>query len=159
METKPVDELKKGYRVAIIIGIAMIGSLFIYAAIVEFIKINYKSFKGFSPFPEVEILRYIFFGITIAEFFLIGFIKKFILSREVTDENNPNQRAFSPRIQRLLTTAIVTYAICESIALYGFVLFLIGGSSFDFYIFMVISFIFYVGYFPRYLQWEEYLSS
>jgi hypothetical protein len=41
-----MDELKKAYRLATITGIAMIMSLFIYAAIVEIIKINYGPSKG-----------------------------------------------------------------------------------------------------------------
>ena len=40
MDEKHVEDLKRVYRVATIIGIAMISSLFIYAFIVEFIKVN-----------------------------------------------------------------------------------------------------------------------
>lgn len=57
-----MDELKRGYRVATIIGITMIVSVFIYAVVIELIKKEFAPFQGFSPFPEVEILRYIFLG-------------------------------------------------------------------------------------------------
>ena len=87
-----MDELKKAYRLATIIGIAMIGSLFIYAVLVELIKMNYKSFWGFSPFPEMEILRYIFFGIAVVEFFLIRYVKNLVLSGRGGVEEPPNQK-------------------------------------------------------------------
>lgn len=155
-----MDELKKAYRLATIIGIAMIASLFVYAAVVEIIKMNYESFKGFAPFPGIEILRYIFFGIAILEFFLIRYVKNLILSGRSAVEGLPRQkRPFSPNVQRLFTTAIVTYAFCESVVIYGLVLFLIAGSSLDFYLFMVLSLFFYAIYFPRYNQWEEYISQ
>jgi hypothetical protein len=37
MANNSVDELKKGYRIVVIIGIAIIVSVFAYAVVVEFI--------------------------------------------------------------------------------------------------------------------------
>jgi uncharacterized RDD family membrane protein YckC len=67
--------------------------------------------------------------------------------------------AFSSGIQRLLILSIITYAFCESIAIFGLILFLMGGNSLDFYFFAGLSLMFYFIFFPRYYQWEEYLSQ
>jgi F0F1-type ATP synthase membrane subunit c/vacuolar-type H+-ATPase subunit K len=145
-----MDELKKTYRVVVFIGMAMIMNLFIYAALVELLKANLKPFRGFSPTSDIEILKYLFFAIAVTEFFLIRFIRNRILSVKGT---------LSSRISKLLSVTIVTYAISESNAIFGLVLFLIGGSSLDFYTFMVISLFFYAIYFPRYNQWEEWMQA
>jgi len=158
MEIEPTDELKRGYQLAKIIGIAMIGSLFAYVVIVELTKMNSLNFKGFVPFDKMASLRYVFFGMAVVEFFLIRFIKNRILSGKDIRPKGPGDktiRSFSPKTQRLISTAIVSYAFCESVAIFGLILFLIGGSSFDFYIFLVLSLIFLMVYFPRYSQWEE----
>ena len=160
MEVESMEELKMGYRLATVIGIAMIASLFVYVAVVELIKKNSVPFRGFAPFPETDVLRYVFLGVAVACFFLIRFIKDLVLSRKTTIGVEPHKkRAFSAHIQKLLSTSIITYALCESVAIYGLVLFLIGGRSSDFYIFLVISLIFFIVYFPRYNQWEEWIKK
>jgi hypothetical protein len=145
-----MDELKKTYRMAVFIGVAMILSVLIYAALVELLKANLKPFKGFSPTSTMEILKYLFFAVAVAEFFVIRFIRGRVLAIE---------GPLSSRTSKLLSVTIITYAICESNAIFGLILFLIGGSSFDFYIFMVISIFFYAVYFPRYSQWEEGMQN
>lgn len=61
MKLNSSDELKRGYRLAVIIGIAMIASLFIYAAIVEICK--HKSFRGANLPSGMERLRYVLYGL------------------------------------------------------------------------------------------------
>lgn len=151
-----MDELKKSYRVSVIIGIAMMASLFIYAAGVEFVKIKFDPFEGFSPFPEVEILRYIFLAIAVGEFFFIKYFKNISLSKKIIPFQGVS---ISNPIQKFITASIVVYALCESVAIYGFVLFLIAGSSMDFYTFMILSLVYLVIYFPRYTQWEEWAKK
>ncbi|MEK6692134.1 MAG: type ISP restriction/modification enzyme [Nitrospirota bacterium] len=158
MEMNPVDELKRGYRTTFITGITIIASVFVYAAIVELIKIRFAPFEGFSPFPEIEILRYVFLGIAIVEFFLVRFLRNLTLSGKTPIQRTSQESPLSSFIQRLATTSIMIYAICESVAIYGLVLFLLAGSSLDFYAFMVLSLIYFAIYFPRYNQWEEWIN-
>ena len=149
-----MDEPKKAYRSALIIGVAMIMSLFVYAVIAEFIKMNNEPFRGFSPFPEMQILKYILFGIVIVEFFLIRHVQSVILSGGLTPGRTPNTET-----AKLLSATIITYALCESVGLLGLILFLLGGSSFDFYSFMVLSLIFYGIHFPRFNRWENWTKE
>jgi F0F1-type ATP synthase membrane subunit c/vacuolar-type H+-ATPase subunit K len=155
-----MNELEKQYRIAKLIGMAMIGSLFIYVLFVEIIKATHPPFKGFSLFPEIEILRYIFFAVAIMEFFIIRFIRNLILQRKEGLEL-PSQQAdlLLIKVRKLFTSTIITYVMCESVAIFGFVLFLIGRNSFDFYLFVVLSIIFYFVYFPRYRQWMEWVNA
>ena len=144
MEVSSVDELKREYRLSTIIYIAMIVTVFVYAVVVELIKKNFAPFKGFAPFPEVYILRYVFLGLTIADFFLIKFIWRKLLSAST---------------QKLIETSIITYALCESVAIYGLILFLAAGSSLDFYTFMILSLSFFGVYFPRYGHWKKWVKE
>jgi hypothetical protein len=45
------------------------------------------------------------------------------------------------------------------VVIYGLMLFLMGGRSSDFYFFMALSLVFFAVYFPRYGQWEEWVSE
>lgn len=154
-----MDELKKRYRMTMIIGIAMIMSLFIYAVMVEIIKMHFSPFKRIDQFPGLEILRYIFFGVALIGFYLIRWIRQFILYKKIAIEKTTDQSVIlSSKIQRLIRTTIITYALCEWIAIFGLILFFITGSSLDFYFFAALSLIFYAIYFQKYRQWEEYVS-
>jgi ABC-type uncharacterized transport system permease subunit len=146
VDERHTEELKRVYRIAKIAGIAMISSLFIYAFIVEFIKVNVNINP---PSSMVDLLRYLFFAIAIVEFLLIRFLRSRMIS-------GPSSQA---KIQKLFSLSILTYALCESVAIYGLILFLIGGRRFDFYSLMILSLIFFAIYFPRYTQWEEWLQK
>ena len=155
-----MEQLRKTYRIAVIIGVAMIGSLFIYSAIIEWMKTNYKPFQGFSGFPGLEMLRYLFLGIAVGEFALTKFVRNLILSgKGGRGEDSGAERPSPSAAFKLLTAAIINYALCETVAFFGLVLFFIGGSSFDFYFFMVLSLIFYAIYFPRYSHWEDWMRK
>jgi F0F1-type ATP synthase membrane subunit c/vacuolar-type H+-ATPase subunit K len=148
MDERHVEELKRVYRLATIIGIAMISSLFIYVFVVEFIKVN-VNININLPSSMADFLRYLFFAIAIVEFLLIRFLRSHMIS-------GPSSPA---KIQKLFSMAVITYALCESVAIYGLILFLIGGRRFDFYSLMILSLIFFAIYFPRYAQWEEWLKK
>jgi len=154
MEVNPFDALKKSHRQATLIGLAMISSLFIYVIVVESIKCY---FQGMAPLFIVEILRYLFFGLAFVEFFLIRFLRKRLLSFNAgTGDLSNQEEARSPMVQRLLIVTIISYALCESVAIYGLILFFIGGSRLDFYTFLILSLIYFAAYFPRYNGWEEW---
>ena len=141
-----MEDLRGVYRLATIIGIAMISSLFIYVFVVEFIKVNVNINL---PSSMADLLRYLFFGVAIGEFLLIRFLRSHMIS-------GPSSPA---KIQKLFSMTIITYALCESVAIYGLILFFVGGRRFDFYTFLIVSFIFFAVYFPRYGRWEEWLKK
>ena len=155
-----MEKLGQYHRMATVIGYGMIGTLLIFAAVVETLKgMNYET-KGVLPPSALEILRYLLLGITLIEFFMIRIVKKMILSGRgrmsaLSIQGDP----LLSKVQKLFAAAIVTFAFCESAAIYGLVLFIIGGNSFDFYLFMFLSLVLFAVYFPKYPQWEEWVNS
>jgi hypothetical protein len=155
-----MEKLGQYHRMATVIGYGMIGTLLIFAAVVETLKgMNYET-KGVLPPSALEILRYLLLGITLIEFFMIRIVKKMILSgRGRMSALSSQGDLLLSKVQKLFTAAIVTFAFCESAGIYGLVLFIIGGNSFDFYLFMFLSLILFAVYFPKYPQWEEWVNS
>lgn len=138
--------LAQRYRISVIIGGAMIASLFAYVLVAELISYTQAPFRGFAPFPGWEVLRYVFLGVVLVEAFAIRIVRNSILSGAITPD-------------KLQVAAIAAYAMCESVCLLGFVLFVIGGNRLDLYLFAVLSLGLFGVYFPRYEQWEEWVRS
>jgi hypothetical protein len=156
MELNSDAELKRGYRQARIIGIAMVFSVLVYALIVEIMRIN-PSFSREPLLPRgAESVKYLLLGFALIEFFVIRMIRRRFLSREPGQAITLQGGSVSTRVMRLLIASIMTYALCESIAISGLVLFFLTRRPFDFYLFMGISLIYFAATFPRYAQWEEW---
>ncbi len=128
------------------IGLALIGSVFIYAVVVEVLKRAFAPFAGFAALTpaQVQMLKYIFIALAIADFFLIKFIQKILGARS---------------IQQLVQAAIITFALSESVAVFGLVLFLLAGRAQDFYLFMFLSVFYFWFFFPKYQNWEDQLRA
>jgi F0F1-type ATP synthase membrane subunit c/vacuolar-type H+-ATPase subunit K len=139
---RSLTTLKARYLAVNFIGLAMIASVFVYAGVVELIKWQMAPFTGFAQLdPQtVALIKYIFLALAAAQFGIIKAVQKFLPA---------------PSVEKLSLTAIITFALCESVAILGLVLFLLAGNSMDFYIFMVISLGFFYLFFPKYEQWEE----
>jgi hypothetical protein len=138
--------LKARYLAVNFMGLAMIASVFVYAGVVELIKWQWAPFTGFGKLPAAttELLWYIFLGIAAAQYGAIKAVPRLIPARSV---------------DHLPQAAIITLALCESVALLGLVLFLLTGRSADFYIFMLISLGFFYWFYPRYDQWEKLVNE
>lgn len=138
--------LKSRYLAVNFIGLAMIAAVFAYAGVVEVIKWQWKPFTGFAKLPpqSAVVLKYIFLVLAAAQYVIIKVVQKIILAQSV--DNLPQ-------------AAIVTFALCETVAIFGLVLFLLTGNGMDFYVFMVISLGFFYLFFPKYEQWEQIVSA
>jgi hypothetical protein len=135
-------ELKTRYLAVNFLGLLMIGSVFLFAIVVEIFKWVMAPFTGLANFPKnlAELLTFIFLFLALVNYFLIRVLPKKLIAR-------------SP--QHLPQAAILTLALCEAVAVYGLTLFLLTGRSLDFYVFFATSlFLFYL-FFPKYAAWEE----
>jgi len=143
---RSLTTLKARYLVVNFIGLAMIAAVFVYAGVVEVIKWQMAPFAGFARLEPhtVSLLKYIFLALAAAQFGVIKAVQKILPTRSV---------------ENLSTTAIITFALCEAVAILGLMLFLLAGNSLDFYIFMVISLGFFTLFFPKYDQWEQRLRA
>ncbi len=162
------DKMRGQYKITVLIYFAMVASVLIYALFVELIQKN-PSFTGASEQDfQLNPLRYVLFGLSVAMFFIIKYLRNYLFSNSFP--SNPsvsigisgwqanNQSTRNPS-SNFFIIEIVTYALCESVAIYGLVLFFIGKRSQDFYILMCLSLIYFAIYFPRYAQWEEWASK
>jgi hypothetical protein len=127
------QQLKIQYLRVNFIGLAMIGSVFLYAGVVEVLKRTLAPFTGFAALSAAQALtlKYVFVALAIGDFFLIKFVQKILGARSVA---------------QLMQAAIVTFALSEAVAVLGLVLFLMAGHAMDFYTFMFLS-LFYFWFF------------
>jgi F0F1-type ATP synthase membrane subunit c/vacuolar-type H+-ATPase subunit K len=161
MQPSSNDDLRKAYRMTALIGLVMLASLIVYAVVVELIKKQNAPFNGYSPLPPdvLSTLRYALLGVAAVEFLVIRLLNTLMLSGKVPLRSSPTTVQFAPEVQRLVSASVVTYALCESVAIYGLVLFLIQGNSNDFYLFLALSLLCFSVYFPRYGAWEEWTAE
>jgi hypothetical protein len=142
-----MEEFQKGtvdnkLHVMWIIWGAMMGSLVIYIVICNLIGDQIRQPTG-PDFPLV-LLRNIFFGIGIVALIAIHFIRRFILRKLAGGRGSGSTSQLSPedlaKIHAKYTTAMITsLALCESLGIYGLILFFLGDSFQVMYTFMIFS--------------------
>jgi hypothetical protein len=154
--------LRNAQKVALIISFAFIFTLVIYAGLAEFFLGDLDLGKGSS---DLSILRYIFMAVAAIEVFMMVIIKNRILSGETKiiqqpgpekDTSKPNEGEF---INRLRSAHIITYALCESIAIYGLILFMLGKDKTEFYAFLGVALFLMLVHFPKYEDWKSRLED
>src|SRR5512147_881730 len=138
METFSEDSLRRGHRLAVFIGWAMILSVLAYAGVVEFLSQSNAPFAGYSPLPAdvFNTLRLVLLGVCLIDFAIIPFLR----SRVLSARNQPGR----PPVARLLSASVISFALCESIAIYGLVLFLLNAARQEFYLFLCLSLLAFV---------------
>jgi hypothetical protein len=143
---KSLTALKARYLAVNFIGLAMIAAVFVYAGVVELIKWQWAPFAGFARLDPrtVGLLKYAFLALAAAQFGIIKVVQKIVPAKST--DNLPQ-------------AAIITFALCEAVAVLGLVLFLLTGNAMDFYILMTISLGFFYLFFPKYDQWEQRVNT
>jgi len=126
------------------IGGALLVSLGLYAIVVNQIQRVNAPFTGFAPGVPHDLLRWILAAVALATLGMVRVLQRLILAN-----------AALPPVRRLQNAAVVGLALCESVAIYGFVLFLVAGRASDFYVFAALAMVGFVLYFPRLEVWEE----
>ena len=135
-------ELEKGLRMLWIIWAAMLGSLFIYVFICHQVG---EEFRGNTnlDFP-IGLLKNILYGAVIVTLFLAHILRRFMLTGRFSSSEVRLFRSAliskQPSLLAKYTIAVfVSLALCESIGLYGLVLFFLGDDLQTLYIFITIS--------------------
>jgi hypothetical protein len=146
------NELRKTFRQTVIISGAMAASLLVYAVVLEVIRATIKPFQGFWPISNSQAIRYLFYGAAVAVIVLIRLLSRALL------KSGP-QEGPSAFFNRLARATILTAALSEIPVVLGFVLFILTGSSRDFYYLFLVSLVLEFMYFPRYRYWEDLVSN
>jgi len=137
------QDLKKSHKTSSVLYIAFMLSLAIYLVVFALFKARIPDFQG---------LRYAFYALGLLQIFLIKFIRE-TATRSI--------RTVDPKIliNHLQRMSMISAALCEVPAMLGWVLFFLSGNAQDFYILLVISFVLFVIYFPRFANWEDWIKS
>lgn len=146
----PGRVVTNAHRIAMIVAGSMFASVLVFVGFVEL------AVRGLIPVGTTEsdatVIRYTFFGISIALVFAINVIRSIMLRTARTDD--PAQLT-----ARLTSTSVITAGLAESPAIMGFVLFLGWGYYADFYLLTLIAFYLLARHFPRRSQWEAFVRG
>ena len=171
-------KLRSAHKAALVIAYAMMFTLVVYALLVEFFLKDIDLVPG-GGFSQYNLLRYILIALAAMEDIMMVIIKNRILSGQTSlapktspspgeapspdIDHNHKAAKESEFIQRLNSAHIITYALCNSIGIYGLVLFLLGKDKTGFYAFLGTSFFLMMVHFPKYedwkSRWEDFLSD
>lgn len=158
-EIKEREELSTGMRKAWIIWGKMLGSFIPYISICYLMGDDMIIATTF--YVPIELLRYILYGTAAVELILTYFLRKRMLAAapEMHESklrillkfirNNPSY------VAKYLCIVFVSLLISESIGLYGFVFFTLGGDFKTLCIFSCISALAMFFYRPRFEELEQ----
>ncbi len=150
--SKDVSLLKETFNKVLLITAAIIASLFISAALVEWIRSAYAPFHGvayYNWFPKLKNFLYL---MAMFNILLIRYVVMRIYIAPGTDN-------FETIVKRLSKADISSMLISELPCFYGLVLFLLGGDLIDFYMLFGLSIIYCTIYFPRYNKWVSIIEE
>jgi hypothetical protein len=146
------EDLKRAHKTATILYIAFMLSLAVYLIAFEVLKARIPDFQGMVEKFDFPWLGYAFYALGLLQIFLIRFIRE-TATKSITTIEVP------VLIQHLQRLSMISGALCEVPVILGWVLFFLSGSVRDFYILLLISFVLFVLYFPRFSNWEEWIKS
>ncbi len=143
-------KLDQAYRTTVILAVAMIASVFLYAGVVELLPRLAPSGPPSGDAGTVGLLRQVFRGVALVNFLALAWL---------------GGRARRPigeppvRLAKLRSLTTVSLALAEAIALYGLVLFFMSRDPSDFYYLLLVSLLSFIAVFPRYDRWKEALRD
>lgn len=135
------ETLEKQYRALQIIWVAMLLSLGAYVAVGQLAGDSIR--QGISDSMPLDTIRTILFGVSVVELIGIHYVRKTMLRLS----RGTAQQAVA---QRYSVTSIISYAVSESIGIYGLVLYFLGDDIQSLYVLMGISALAMVYYRPKY---------
>jgi len=133
------EEFGKGLVTLNIIWFAMLVSLAIYLFVGLHVSENLEGSKDQDAFATLKYSLYIVAFITLI---ITRYVRKLILSvKGGFKQAAKNSRSLgqNPVIQKYATASIVSWAMSESIGIYGLVLFFLGKNTTDLYLFILVS--------------------
>ncbi|MDH4318529.1 MAG: hypothetical protein OEV64_09085 [Desulfobulbaceae bacterium] len=134
VETERVD---KGWLLILVIWSAILLTLALYIGLCYFIKIPSDSAK--IPADVLTKIRYILLGISVAELFIIRFVRKLALKVRAGEEVDACGSGQHPAVAKYFAATLVSAALAESIAIYGVVIYFMSGDVSLLYPFVIIA--------------------
>lgn len=129
------QELEKGLVPLKIIWYAMLVSLLVYL----FVGLQVGADMRIEMADDtLAVIRPALYGAAFLTPILIRYIRKYLLAPKGPSiiQNRTSQH---PILQRYTIAMVVTWALSESIGIYGFILFLLGKNTVDLYMLVLVS--------------------
>ncbi|HDH04634.1 MAG TPA: hypothetical protein ENH01_02825 [Nitrospirae bacterium] len=139
-------QLQEAFNRVLRITAAIVASLFICAAVVEWARNAYAPFNGFVNYAGIPRLRAFLYLMAMFNILLIRYIVMRIYIA-------PGANDFETIVKRLSRAGIASMLVSGLPCLYGLLLFLLAGDPVDFYLLFGLSAIYGMIYFPRYKSW------
>lgn len=143
--------MTKVYQTTAIICGAQLALCALVVLVVEFVK-NQTLFAAYSRPATVQIILYGVYAITFAQIGVLQILRMRLLQHK--DGQSREQKLGSLR-----TCAIITSALCETIALYALALFLLVRLYHEFYLLVALAVVLQIFYFPRQRVWRAWLGE
>jgi len=147
-----LETLKRLHRTAAVAAWGFFSMLVVYVVLTEVIRVSFDPFLGVGERFDYIKYRYFFYILSAASIIIIRFLRGVLLRKKRAEDM---QRT----AVRLLRTSVITSALSELPALFGFVLFILSGMSRDFYILLFVSLFLMFMFFPRYSQWRAWAEE
>lgn len=159
LSSDSLAKFNKSLLIIRIIYFAFIILLAIYLYISNIIiELHHGSFEGFTKFKEVELFKNILYITSILTVVVIFILWRFLYDPSKIPLIPTSTTNIDEILRALISGSILIFALCKSIVLYGFVLFLIGGMLIEFYFLAGASFILLLICFPKRAKWEEVID-
>ncbi|HDH11788.1 MAG TPA: hypothetical protein ENG83_06280 [Nitrospirae bacterium] len=139
-------QLREAFNRVLRINAAIVASLFICAAIVEWARSAYVPFNGFVDYEWLPRLRTFLYLMAMFNLLLIRYVVMRIYIA-------PGPPGFGTIVKRLSKAGIASMLASGLPCFYGLLLFLSAGDPVDFYLLFGLSVIYGMIYFPRYKSW------
>lgn len=158
VEAQEREDVNRGMRMLWVIWAGMFGSLLIYIFICHHLGEGFKNAAG-SDF-SIGLLRAILFGVGGVALLMAYFLRRSMLAvRADLPKPKPIGRMVgwntAPFLVKYAAAVIISLAFSESMGIYGFVLFMLGGGFETLYIFIVVSALAMVFYRPKREELEK----
>ncbi len=147
------DKLKNTYKLVVMIGLSMLGSLVLFVVAAEMLQRGQAQWKGVAFSTSDQVYHLVRFALL-----AVGIVSTLLVQRISAAINLTREKLTNPAAA-LTTHSVIVFAACEFPALLGLVLFLLAGNIIDLYIFGAISLGFFAVFFPRYSRWKELAGS
>jgi len=151
-------DLHRTYRMTRTVAGALWLSLGIYLVLAHTIASSHAPFSGFATAEQRMVWRLVCIALAVSALVAGRVVRARILAGAPTLHVAPH-RDVSPVAQQLFTATVVTLALWETVALLGFVGFLLTGSLLDLYVFLAVAAVGLTVHFPRYSRWEAHAAG
>jgi len=131
------ERLDKGWLLILVIWGAILSTLAVYIGVCYLIKIPSDSAQITED--VLEKMRYILLGISVAELFVIRFVRKLALKVRAGEGVGASGSGQHPAVAKYFAATLVSAALAESIAIYGVVIYFMSGDVTSLYPFVIIA--------------------